>query len=91
MASEAITTELQRDLATLRSDLGNLMAAVKDLGVEQGREVYGKLRETGEQARVQVRAAQDSVEHYVEARPLTSVLIAFGTGFALGSLLINRR
>jgi ElaB/YqjD/DUF883 family membrane-anchored ribosome-binding protein len=91
MASEEITAELQRDLATLKADLGTLMTAVKDLGLEQGRETYERLRETGEQARVQVRAAQDNIEQYVESRPLTSVLIAFGTGFAIGSLLGNRR
>jgi ElaB/YqjD/DUF883 family membrane-anchored ribosome-binding protein len=91
MASEEITTELQRDMANLKADLGSLMTAVKDLGLEQSRAAYGRLRETGEQARVQVRTAQDNIENYVESRPLTSVLIAFGTGFAIGSLLGNRR
>lgn len=91
MATEEITTELKQDLATLRADLGTLMTAVKDLGVEQGRQAADRLRETGQQARVQVRAAQDSIEQYVEAKPLTSILIAFGTGFAVGSLLGHRR
>ena len=91
MATQDITTELKQDLATLRADLGNLLTAVKDLGVEQGRVAYGQLRETGERARVKARETQESIEHYVEARPLTSVLIALGTGFVLGSLLSNRR
>jgi ElaB/YqjD/DUF883 family membrane-anchored ribosome-binding protein len=91
MATEEITTELKQDLATLRADLGTLMTAVKDLGAEQGRLAADRLRETGQQARVQARAAQDSVEQYVEAKPLTSILIAFGTGFAVGSLLGSRR
>lgn len=91
MATEEITTELKQDLATLKSDLGTLMTAVKELGVEQGRLATDRLRETGQQARMQVREAQDSIEHYVEAKPLTSILIAFGTGFAVGSLLGNRR
>lgn len=91
MATEEITTELKQDLATLRADLGSLMTAVKDLGVEQGRLAADRLRETGQQARVQAREAQDSIEQYVEAKPLTSILIAFGTGFAVGSLLGSRR
>jgi ElaB/YqjD/DUF883 family membrane-anchored ribosome-binding protein len=91
MATEDITAELKQELATLRADLGSLMTAVKDLGVEQGRMAYGRLRETGEQARAQARAAQENIEQYVEAKPLTSVLIAFGTGFVIGSLLGNRR
>lgn len=91
IASEEITAELKRDLATLRTDLGVLMAAVKDLGVQQGRDVVGRVRQTGERAAVQAKAAQESVETYIEAKPLSSVLMAFGTGFAIGSLIGNRR
>ncbi|HYE35338.1 hypothetical protein [Methylocaldum sp.] len=89
--TEDITTDLKQDLATLKADMGNLMAAMKDLGVEQGRVAYTKAREVGERARGQAMAAQESVEQYVEARPLTSVLVAFGTGFAIGTLLGARR
>jgi ElaB/YqjD/DUF883 family membrane-anchored ribosome-binding protein len=91
MATQDITTELKQDLATLKADLNNLLIAVKDLGLEQGRTAYSQLRETGERARIRAQEAQESIEHYVEARPLTSVLIALGTGFVLGSLLGNRR
>jgi ElaB/YqjD/DUF883 family membrane-anchored ribosome-binding protein len=91
MATDEITTELRQDLAALRADFGALMTAMKELGAEQGRMAYGRLRETGQRARGQVHAAQDEVEHYIETRPLTSVLVAFGTGFALGTLLGNRR
>lgn len=91
MATEDITMELRQDLATLKADLGTVMNAVKDLSIEQGREVYGRLRETGERARVQAQVAQESMERYIETRPLTSVLVAFGTGFAIGTLLGNRR
>lgn len=89
--TEDITTDLKQDLATLKADMGNLMAAMKDLGVEQGRLAYARAREVGERARGQAVAAQESVEQYVEARPLTSVLVAFGTGFAIGTLLGARR
>lgn len=84
MATEHITRELQQDLAILRADLGTLMTQVKALGVAQSREMYDKTRQ-------QVRAAQDSLEHHIELRPLSSVLFAFGTGFAIGRLIGNRR
>jgi ElaB/YqjD/DUF883 family membrane-anchored ribosome-binding protein len=82
--TEQITHELQQDMAALKADLGTLMVAVKDLSVEQGREAYGK-------ARAQAQAVQESMEHYVEARPLASICFAFGAGFAIGNLLGNRR
>jgi ElaB/YqjD/DUF883 family membrane-anchored ribosome-binding protein len=91
MTTEEAATDLKEDLAILRADLNTLMAAVKNLGVEQSRMAYDRLRETGEQARIQVREAQETVEHYIEARPLASVLVAFGAGFAIGSLIGNRR
>lgn len=91
MAAEDISmNELKQDLATLRADFGNLMTAMKDLGVEQGQRAYGQMRETGERARDQARVAQENVEQYIESRPLTSVLVAFGTGFAIGTVLSNR-
>jgi ElaB/YqjD/DUF883 family membrane-anchored ribosome-binding protein len=89
--TEDITEDLRQDLATLKADMGNLMAAMKDLGVEHGRTAYARAREVGERARGHAMAAQESVEHYVEARPLTSLLVAFGTGFAIGTLLASRR
>lgn len=89
--TEDITKDLRQDLATLKADMGNLMAAMKDLGVEHGRTAYTRAREVGERARGHAMAAQESVENYVEARHLTSLLVAFGTGFAIGTLLASRR
>jgi ElaB/YqjD/DUF883 family membrane-anchored ribosome-binding protein len=89
--TDEITKDLKQDLATLKADMGNLMAVMKDLGVEQGRTAYARAREVGERARGHAMAAQESVEQYVEARPLTSLLVAFGTGFAIGTLLGTRR
>lgn len=83
-ATEQMTTELQQEVSALKADLGHLMTAVKDLGAEQGRAVYG-------QARHRVRAVHENLEHYIEARPISSVFFALGAGFALGSLLGNRR
>lgn len=84
MEMDPITTELRQDVANLRADLGTLLATVKEMGLEQSREAYG-------QARAQVQTAQANLERYIETRPLTSILFALGTGFAIGSLIGHRR
>lgn len=81
---------LKKDLADLRTDFGSLMAAVKELGAEQGRSVYERTREIGERARGQAQATQEDVKQYIEGRPLPSVLVAFGIGFVMGILLGHR-
>jgi ElaB/YqjD/DUF883 family membrane-anchored ribosome-binding protein len=79
--------QLRQDIASIKSDLGNLMTALRDMGAEQGQAVYARAREAGEMVRGQAVQAQEQMGHYIEARPLTSVMIAFGTGFALGTLV----
>ena len=41
--------------------------------------------------RDQTKIAGESVEKYIEERPLTSALVAFGSGFVIGMLLSNKR
>lgn len=79
--------QLRRDIASIKGDLGALMTALKDMGAEQGQALYGRAREAGEVVRGQAVQAQEQMGQYIEARPLTSVMIAFGTGFALGTLV----
>jgi ElaB/YqjD/DUF883 family membrane-anchored ribosome-binding protein len=93
--------QLRQDIASIKGDLGALMTALKDLGAEQGQAMYGRVREAGDVVRERAREAgevvrgqavqaQEQVGQYIENRPLTSVMIAFGTGFALGTLVGNR-
>jgi ElaB/YqjD/DUF883 family membrane-anchored ribosome-binding protein len=82
--------QLRQDIASIKGDLGNLMSALKDMGVEQGRNIYTRAQEAGDVVRGQAVQAQEQMGHYIEARPITSVLIAFGTGFALGTLVGTR-
>jgi ElaB/YqjD/DUF883 family membrane-anchored ribosome-binding protein len=92
-AVEEVNTDIgqiKQDLVTLRSDLGTLMSTLKDMGIEQGRVAYSRAREVGSAAAGQAVTAQQNMEHYIEARPISSVLVAFGTGFALGTILSTR-
>lgn len=82
--------QLRDDIASIKGDLGSLMSVIKDMGVEQGRHIYSRAQQAGDVVRGQAVQAQEQMEHYIEARPLSSVLVAFGTGFALGTLMGSR-
>jgi ElaB/YqjD/DUF883 family membrane-anchored ribosome-binding protein len=79
--------QLRRDIAGIKNDLGSLMAALKDMGMEQGREMYGRAREAGQVIHGQAVQATEQAGHFIEARPVTSVTVAFGAGFALGAMM----
>jgi ElaB/YqjD/DUF883 family membrane-anchored ribosome-binding protein len=98
MQNEEITNELNQlksDIADLRDDMASLLKALKDAGMDQGRNVYNRASERARRARDQVREqAEDTYStlgREVEEHPLTSVLTAFGTGFVIGMLLDRRR
>lgn len=96
--AEDITKELNQlksDIADLRDHMASLVKALKDAGIDQGREAYNKASERARQASESVRAQADeaysAIGREVEEHPLTSVLAAFGTGFVVGMLLGRRR
>ncbi len=94
MATTEIDKELDQlksDISNLRSDMSELIEAMKDNGIEHGRDVYHRTRErarrTGEAVRERAGDMYDDFGRTVEERPMTSVLTAFGTGFVVGMLL----
>jgi len=98
MANDEVNKELNQlksDIADLREDMASLVQAMKNAGVEQGRQAYDrayeKAREAGNSARQRADQAYGAFEREVEERPFTSVLAAFGTGFVVGMLLDRRR
>lgn len=97
MATENISSELNKlkaDISELRGDLASLVKTLKDAGINEGQQAYDRAYERARQAGESVRArAEDAYENFgreVESRPLTSVLTAFGVGFAVGILLDHR-
>ncbi|SMF97804.1 Membrane-anchored ribosome-binding protein, inhibits growth in stationary phase, ElaB/YqjD/DUF883 family [Methylomagnum ishizawai] len=82
--------QLRQDIASIKGDLGTLINTLKDLGVEQGKQLYARAQDAGEAVRGQAVQTQEQVGHYIESRPISSVLMAFGTGFALGTLVGGR-
>ncbi|MBK6957028.1 MAG: DUF883 domain-containing protein [Nitrosomonas sp.] len=83
--------QLKKDLNSLRADIGSLVTSVKDLAGKQGDRVADLVQDTEKQVLDQTKAAGESVEKYIEERPLTSALVAFGSGFVIGMLLSNKR
>ncbi|AEI99977.1 protein of unknown function DUF883 ElaB [Nitrosomonas sp. Is79A3] len=83
--------QLKKDLNSLRSDIGSLVTSVKDLAGKQSDRVVDLAHDAEKQVRDQTKAAGESVEKYIEERPLTSALVAFGSGFVIGMLLSNKR
>ncbi|WP_348759441.1 hypothetical protein [Candidatus Methylocalor cossyra] len=72
--------QLRRELADAKNELSSTLSSLKERGVERA-------RQAGDVVQGQASQAQEQVGSYIEERPISSVLIAFVTGFALGSLL----
>jgi ElaB/YqjD/DUF883 family membrane-anchored ribosome-binding protein len=82
--------QLRKEISSIKGELGSLLASLKEKGAEQSQAVYKRAREAGEVVRDQAAHAQEQVGGYIEARPIASVALAFGTGFALGTLVASR-
>ncbi|ALP52432.1 hypothetical protein Tel_04330 [Candidatus Tenderia electrophaga] len=98
MDNQALNKELDQvksDLSDLREDMATLLQTMKASGVAQGQEYYDRAydsaRRTGEAIRDRAEDTYDAIGREVEQRPLTSVLAAFATGFAVGMILDRRR
>ena len=75
-----------KDIAILKKDLGKLMGHVKAGATEtvngEARRIYGSLAAERERSVA-------AITQQVEARPITSLLVAFAVGF-IGSRLLPR-
>lgn len=81
--------QLKKEFTALRTDLGSLVASVKELAGKQSERVVDLAEDAEKAVRNQTKVAGESVEKYIEERPLTSALVAFGSGFVIGMLLSN--
>jgi ElaB/YqjD/DUF883 family membrane-anchored ribosome-binding protein len=89
--AETATAETLRDeIERLRADMAAIAGTLKDLGVEGGSKVYGRVRERAERVRGEAEQAANAVGQKIEERPLTAVLTAFILGAILGALISRR-
>ena len=82
--------QLRKEISNIKDELGSVLTSLKEKGAEHGHAVYKRAREAGEVVRDQAVQAQEQVGGYIETRPFASVALAFGTGFALGTLVASR-
>ncbi|MFU8896325.1 MAG: DUF883 family protein [Gammaproteobacteria bacterium] len=78
--------ELQEELASLKSDMGDIADTLAKLAhntAEQGRQ---RVKSAAEHSRAQAQATLGSFEKEIEERPMTSVAVALGIGFFMGKL-----
>lgn len=96
-AKDESNDDLQRELKALRAELTALVKSVKDIGTHQAETVSAHVRELIDEAGERVRmtaseakrrgeAAADEVEAMITRHPLSSVLVALGLGFVIGTL-----
>lgn len=89
---------LKKDMARLREDMEALTLALRsdaETATEDQRAAVRRFGETakararlyGERAAGYGRDGWGQIEHQIEERPLTSMLMAFGLGMVLGKLL----
>lgn len=71
---------LKADLAKIKDDLASLAGSLVDRGRQSARAV----RKTVED---KVSTSVDALESFVEERPLTTVMLAFGAGIVTAMLL----
>lgn len=93
MASASDTADLDKvkeDLAALRKDLSALADAYKENARGQAAGVAARARSGAEQVGAKAREGVSVVSHQIEERPLTSALVAFAAGLAIGKLLDRR-
>jgi ElaB/YqjD/DUF883 family membrane-anchored ribosome-binding protein len=70
---------LKGDLMRIKDDLGVIAESLKV-------RVRERARSTKETAQDRYQDSVDSLEHYIEEKPLTTVLMAFGVGLLLGKI-----
>jgi ElaB/YqjD/DUF883 family membrane-anchored ribosome-binding protein len=81
---------LRKRAQKVTKDLRKLRGTVQHAAQKKLRHLRANASEYYEQGRDQVQQAERAVEHFIEKRPLKSVLIAAGVGIVLGGFLFRR-
>ena len=76
--------------AGVSAGAGSGAGASIGLAAAGGKAAYETVKDQASKAREQTVRAAEAVGEEIEARPLTSVAIAFGLGFLVGKLLERR-
>ena len=82
--------ELKEDLASLKKHVSELMASMKQDGLEGAGKIGGQAKEKLDELKDRGRQGIQQVEDRVKENPVQSIAIAFAAGF-LASMLLRKR
>lgn len=82
---------LRDDLAQLREDMSKITNTLHALARHSGDEALGKVRDTSEKLRDQVKLKTEGLTQQIEEKPVTAALTSFALGMVLGALFSGRR
>lgn len=99
--SRAAGDDLGASLQRLRGDLddvrhqlvragGETAGAARDTALEQIAALQVQIEAVADEARRRGREAGDAVDRYVRDKPMTSIAVAFGTGWVMARLFGRR-
>jgi ElaB/YqjD/DUF883 family membrane-anchored ribosome-binding protein len=81
---------LRKQAKQVRKSLREMRGTAKDVAQEALQHIRENGSERYAQGRGKVLRAEHAVEHYIQQRPLKSVLIAAGVGVVLGGYWLRR-
>lgn len=81
-----VDRSLDKEFDVLKNDLGTLKEDVANIAKLLARKGTAQLNEAVDGGKARVQAGVDVLEEQVTARPLTSLLLAFGIGILLGKI-----
>ena len=77
---------LEKEFDVLKNDLGTLKDDVSNIAKLLAKKGSAQLNEAVDNGKARVQAGVNVLEDQVTARPLTSLLLAFGIGIMLGKI-----
>jgi ElaB/YqjD/DUF883 family membrane-anchored ribosome-binding protein len=81
-----VDRSLDKEFDVLKNDLGTLKEDVANIAKLLARKGTAQLNDAVDGGKARVQAGVDVLEEQVTARPLTSLLVAFGIGILLGKV-----
>ncbi len=81
-----VDRSLDKEFDVLKNDLGTLKEDVANIAKLLARKGTAQLNDAVDGGKARVQAGVDVLEEQVTARPLTSLLVAFGIGILLGKI-----
>lgn len=81
---------LREEMTQIRGDLSDLARILRTLVGHGEEEVHARLHDAAEKVNARARDATRNLAAEIEERPLSSAVVAFAAGIALGTLLRSR-